>query len=65
VNCSTLLYIGDDSALNIIACYLWVMALNDDVNVSFDNMQDWKGIREKEGAVNSTKTYIKNDETSL
>jgi hypothetical protein len=40
------------------------MALNVDLDTSFDNMYDWKGIWEKTVEVNSTKAYITNDETS-
>jgi hypothetical protein len=40
------------------------MALNFGLGASFDNMQDWEGILEKAGEVNSTKAYITNDETS-
>jgi hypothetical protein len=29
--------------------------------VSFDKMQDWKGIRVKAGEVSSTKAYVIND----
>jgi hypothetical protein len=32
------------------------MALNVGLDVSFDNMKDWKGILERAGDVNSTKT---------
>jgi hypothetical protein len=41
--------------------YSWEIALNVGLDVSFDNMQDWKGIREKAGEVNSTEVYITND----
>jgi hypothetical protein len=34
-------------------------------DASLDNMQEWKGIREKVGKVYSAKAYIANDETSL
>jgi hypothetical protein len=40
------------------------MALNVGFDVSFGNMQDWKGIREKAGEVNSAEGYIANDEAS-
>jgi hypothetical protein len=39
--------------------YSWEMALNIDLDVSFDNMQDWKGIGQKAGEVNNTEGYIK------
>jgi hypothetical protein len=39
------------------------MALKIGLDVSFDNMQDWKGIMEKTGEVNSTGAYIMNDES--
>jgi hypothetical protein len=38
--------------------------INVGLDVSFDNMQHWKGIRERAEKVNSTKAYITNDETS-
>jgi hypothetical protein len=37
--------------------------LNFGLGVSFDNMWDWKGVREKAGEVNGTEAYIRNDET--
>jgi hypothetical protein len=40
------------------------MTLNVSLDVSFDNMPDGKGIREKAREVNSMKGYITNDETS-
>jgi hypothetical protein len=40
------------------------MTLKTGLDGSFDNMEDWKGIREKAGEVNSTETYITNGETS-
>jgi hypothetical protein len=38
------------------------MVLNVALDVFFDNMQDWKRIREKAGEVNSTKVFIANEE---
>jgi hypothetical protein len=46
VKCSVI-YKGDGFRLNIYACYSWGMALNFGPDVSFDNMQDWKGIQAK------------------
>jgi hypothetical protein len=40
------------------------MELNVDLEASFDNVYDWKGIRQKAREVTSTKPYITNDETS-
>jgi hypothetical protein len=40
------------------------MALSIGLDVSFDNMKDWKGIGEKGGEVNRTKAYIRNYENS-
>jgi hypothetical protein len=40
------------------------MTLNVGLDVSFDNMYDWKGIREKL-EIESTKAYIINDKTSI
>jgi hypothetical protein len=39
------------------------MALMVCLDVSFDNTQYWKGIREKSGEVNSAKAYVTNDKT--
>jgi hypothetical protein len=40
-------------------CDSWEMALHLTLDVSFDNMQDWKEIREKKaGYVNNTKAFI-------
>jgi hypothetical protein len=36
------------------------MALNAGLDVSFDNMYDWKKIREKAEKVNSTEAYVAN-----
>jgi hypothetical protein len=33
------------------------MALDDDLNVPFDNMQDWKAILEKAGEISITNAY--------
>jgi hypothetical protein len=40
------------------------VASNFGLDISFDNMQDWKGIGEKVGEVNSTKAYVTNGRTS-
>jgi hypothetical protein len=40
------------------------MALNIDLDVSFDNMLGWKEIREKGEEVNCTKAHVTNNETS-
>jgi hypothetical protein len=40
------------------------MALNTDLDASFGNMQDWKGIREKAREVNTRKASVDNDEIS-
>jgi hypothetical protein len=40
------------------------MVLKVGLDVSLDNMQDWKEIREKAAEVNSTKAYIANGEIS-
>jgi hypothetical protein len=50
--------------LSIYVSYSWEMTLNTGLDASFDNVQDWKGIREKAGEVNSTKTHVTDDETS-
>jgi hypothetical protein len=63
VNC-TILYKADCLRLNICACYSWEMALNVGLEVSFDNMKDWKGIRQKYKEVYSTKSWTTSDETS-
>jgi hypothetical protein len=39
---------------------IWRMMLNVDLNISFCNMSDWKGIGEKAGEVESTKAYKQN-----
>jgi hypothetical protein len=39
-------------------CYSWEIALNTGLYTLFNNMQDWKGIWEKGGGVNSTKAHI-------
>jgi hypothetical protein len=56
VKCSTL-YNGDGLQLTTFVCYSWEMALNVDLDVSFNSVQDWKGILEKRGEVNSMKAY--------
>jgi hypothetical protein len=54
----TIIHKGADSPLNISACYLWKMALNEGLNASFDNMHNWKEIQEKRVEINSMKAYI-------
>jgi hypothetical protein len=45
--------------------YSWEIALNVDLDVSFDNMQEWKGIRgQNKGEVNSKKVYGTDGEVS-
>jgi hypothetical protein len=41
------------------------MAITVRVYTSFNDMWNWKGIREKAGKVNSAKVYITNDENSV
>jgi hypothetical protein len=41
------------------------MALNVGLDVSFGNMQGWKGIQEKAGKVKSTKIYVTNGDISV
>jgi hypothetical protein len=48
-----MLYKSDGVRLHI-ACYSWEIASNIGLNVSFENMCDWKEMREKAGEVNST-----------
>jgi hypothetical protein len=62
-NCSTQ-YREDNLIITIFVCYLWEMALNISFDVSFDNMHDWKVMREKAQKVNCTKVCIKIDEVS-
>jgi hypothetical protein len=38
--------------------------LHTDINISFDNMQEWRGIQEKVVEVNSTEAYTTIDENS-
>jgi hypothetical protein len=45
-------------------CYSRGIALDVGLDVSFDNMPDCKGIREKAREVNSTEAYITNGENS-
>jgi hypothetical protein len=52
-----------DFFFSIYECYSWDMALNFSLDVSFDNMEDWKGIPEKV-EVNITKAGVTRDETS-
>jgi hypothetical protein len=40
------------------------MALNVGFDILFDNMQDWKGILEKAGEINSMKANVTNGECS-
>jgi hypothetical protein len=40
-----MLYKGDGLRMSICACYSLEMALNIDLDVSFDNMQDCEGIQ--------------------
>jgi hypothetical protein len=44
--------------MTISACYSWEMALNVGRDISFDNMWEWKGIRDKAGEVNSTRLPV-------
>jgi hypothetical protein len=56
-------YKGDALRFNI--CVLVVGdGVKQQLRLIIYNMQDWKAIREKAGAVNSTKAYITNDEIS-
>jgi hypothetical protein len=43
--------------------YSLEMALKVSLNVSFDNMQNWKGMQEKVEECKRTKAYITDDET--
>lgn len=47
----------DGLRLTIRACYWWEIASNIGLDASFDNMYEWKGIREKARKVHSTETY--------
>jgi hypothetical protein len=60
----SLVYEGGGLLSTIFACHSWKIALNLGLDVPLDNMQDWKGIREKAGEVNSAKVYVANDENS-
>jgi hypothetical protein len=52
-----ILHKGDGSRLT--SCALFVKdELKAGLNVSFDNVEDWNGMREKEGSV-SRKVYVK------
>jgi hypothetical protein len=59
-----MVYKEDSLRLTTYACYSKEMALNVGLNVSFDNVQERKGILEKTERVNSTKGYVTNDEIS-
>jgi hypothetical protein len=59
IYCS-ILYKEDGLQVNICVRYSWEMALN----MSLDNMWDWKGLWETAGEVNSMEAYITNDNTS-
>jgi hypothetical protein len=63
LKCS-ILYKGNGLQLTVCACYLWEMTLNVGLDALFDNIYDWKAIREKKGEVNSTKACTVNDDTS-
>jgi hypothetical protein len=58
------LYKGDGLQLGICVCYSSEIALNFGLDVSVNNMYDWKGTREEAEKVNSTKAYKTNDEPS-
>lgn len=45
-------------------CMLWEVALNANPDMSFDNMQHGMGIWEIAEEINSTKAYVRKDETS-
>jgi hypothetical protein len=62
VKCS-ILYEGSGSRLTICRCYSWEIALNVGLDVSFKDLQEWKGIREKVWQVNRTKSYVADDES--
>jgi hypothetical protein len=47
--------------LNISSYDSWEIVLNAGFDVSFDNMSDSKGIREKAGEVNSTEACVTNE----
>jgi hypothetical protein len=63
MTCS-ILYEGDGLQFTICVCCSWEMILNVGFGVSFDNMWDSKGIREKEVEVDSMKAHITNNEIS-
>jgi hypothetical protein len=52
---SSLLYKLHRLRLTICVRYLWEMALKVDLDISFDNIKDREGIRNKTGEVSSTK----------
>jgi hypothetical protein len=57
----TILYEEYGLRVNIFTCYSWEIALSIGLDLSFDNMTDWKGMRRQRaggGGVNSAKTYI-------
>jgi hypothetical protein len=56
-------YVGGCLLLKICACYSLQMVGNVAFYASYDNIQNWIGIRE-EGEVNNTEACIANDETS-
>lgn len=47
------------------ACYSWEMTLYFSLDVSFGNMQCWKGIREKAVKVSTTEALVTNEISSL
>jgi hypothetical protein len=50
--------------LTICACYSWELVLYISLITSFNNIQDWIGIWEKPGNINTVKAYVTNDEIS-
>jgi hypothetical protein len=44
-----MLYKGVSLRLIICVCYRWEIALHIGLEVTFDNIEDWKGIRVKGG----------------
>jgi hypothetical protein len=51
--------------LTICAYYPWERALNVGLDASFDNIKEWKRIREKSREVDSTKNYVANGESAF
>lgn len=47
------------------SCYSWEMAFNAGLDASFDNIQNWKEIREKTEEVNSWVAYKSIDENCI